>query len=383
MLADYIHEAIAATPVIQSLGRGRHIVSIFARENRRTARAELKASRLSAKLAVSIESLFGVCTAAALGYGSLRVIDHHLSTGELIMFLSYVRSLLKPVRATGKHSERLAKGTASGERLLSILDEPIAIQSGAEMMKPAAEPQELAFEGVSFRYGEGIEALSNFDVTFKRGELIGLFGRSGSGKSTVAALAVRLYDPDQGCVRLDGIPLGQYELGALRNSFGLSMQEPVLFGESIRENLLLGRPEATDPELWVALSEAGAEMFMRALPGGLDTTLGSSGVGLSGGERRRLVLARTLLRRAPILIVDEPFGGLDKVAVDRVRNTLLALSKQSIVIVIAHDLDNLEVFDRIVFMRHGRVDDIGTHTELAQRNEAYRRSTRSLASPLQ
>lgn len=378
-LADYLHEAIAASSTIQSLGRGREIVHRFARTNRTAVRAELKASRLSAKLAVSIETIFGACAAAALGFGAWRVLQGTLSTGDLLLFLAYVRSLLKPVRAASKHSERLAKGTASGERLLAILDEPIAIDSRPDAIEPAAHPAELAFRGVVFQYGKQTEALRGFDATFRRGELLGLFGRSGSGKSTVAALSVRLHDPDEGAVLLDGRPLPDYQLQALRERFGLALQESTLFGATIRENLLLGRPDATEDELWDALRLAAADAFVARLKRGLDTELGSGGTGLSGGERRRLCLARTLLRRAPVLIVDEPFSGLDRLAVERVRETLAERARTDIVIVIAHDLDHLDVFDRIVFVDEGRVDDTGTHGELVLRNALYRRTTRSIA----
>lgn len=379
-LADFLHESLAATPVVQSLGRAELVQERFTDSNKRAARAEMKAARLSTRLSVSVEALFGTCAAVALGYGALRVVDGDLSTGQLIVFLAYVRSLLKPVRATSKHSDRLAKGTACGERMIEILDEPVAIEDGPERALPAVEPAELSFEDVHFAYAGGVEALRGVSVTFRRGELTGLFGRSGSGKSTVAALCVRIFDPTSGTVRLDGRDLREHELRGLREAFALSMQESVLFGESIRENLLFGRPGASEDELLAALDAAGALAFVTTLPQGLDTELGSNGVGLSGGERRRLCLARTLLRGSPIVIVDEPFSGLDRAAVERVRATLIDLSRSRIVVVIAHDLDRLDVFDRIVFMEEGRISDVGTHGELVQRNAAYRGSTRSLAS---
>lgn len=377
-LADSMHEAIHATQLIQSLGRSGDIVHRFARDNRRTARAELKSTRLSARLAVSIELVFGVSTAAALLFGSQRVLAGSLSAGELMVFLSYVRSLLKPMRATSKHTGRFAKGIASAERLLEVLDEPIAVTSRPGAPAAPSAPRQLRFEGVRYAYGPRIEALRGFDAEYRAGELVGLFGASGSGKSTVAALAVRLFDPDAGRVLLDGVPLCDWDLESLRERFGVALQDSVLFGATLRDNLLLGKLDASDEQLLTALEEAGARAFVERLPHGLDTELGSQGTGLSGGERRRLCLARTLLRRAPILIVDEPFAGLDKPAVDRLCHTLAERARDAIVIVVAHDLDHLERFDRIDFLSQGVLHDSGTHGELVARNALYRQVTRSV-----
>ena len=379
-LADSVHESLSATPTLQALGTEEEVGHMFARQNRRSARAELKSARLSARMGGSMELLFGVCTAAALWVGSTRVAEGALSTGELLVFVAYVRSLLKPVRATSKHSERWSKGIACAERLSSILDEPIAIVSGAESIQPAARPQTLQFVDVRFAYEGQVEALRGFSATFQRGQLAGLFGRSGSGKSTVAALTARLYDPDAGEVLLDGIDLRKHDLPALRASSALALQENVLFGMSLRDNLVLGKADATDDELHAALRAAGAAEFVARLPHGLDTELGSSGTGLSGGERRRICLARTLLRPAPVLVVDEPFAGLDAVAVEIVMRTLRERSQESIVIVIAHDLDRLDRFDTIVYIEQGVVRDAGRHHELQARCTSYRESIRSMAS---
>lgn len=375
-LADYLHESIAAAPVIQSLGRADHAVRRFARSNRTSARAGLKAARLAARMSASVESLLGVTTATTLALGSYRVLEGQLSPGELLVFLSYVRSLLKPVRSTSKHSEKVAKGVACGERIVSILDEPIAVCSKKDAVPAPAVPRELCFEGVSFGYGAETRVLHDFDARFARGQLTGLFGPSGAGKSTVAGLALRLFDPDRGCITLDGIDLREIELESLRECFGMCMQDSILFGESVRENILLGQPEASETEILAACSQAGMDELLAHLPEGLDTQLGSAGSGLSGGERRRLCLARALLRKAPIVIVDEPFAGLDRAVVARLRQSLSELSKQRIVIVIAHDLDHLDAFDRILFVQEGRLNDEGTHAELQARNRAYRASSR-------
>lgn len=376
-LADYLHEAIAATPVIQSLGRASHVLARFSKSNRAQARAELKAARVSARMSASVESLFGVATAIALGLGSWRVLSGHLSPGELLAFLSYVRSLLKPARTTGKHSDRVGRGVACAERLLSILNAKIDVQSPPNAIVAPLTPRQLSLEQVRFRYVPAGYALCDVTAHFEIGKLYCVFGKSGSGKSTIAALALRLFDPDEGRVAIDGIDLRQLDLGTLRDRCGLCMQDAVLFGDTIRENLLLGRPDATDDELWAALRAAAADPFVQALPLGLDTELGSAGSGLSGGERRRIALARTLLRDAPLLIVDEPFAGLDALAAMRVRTTLAELARTRIVVVIAHDLDHLEAFDEVVFLAEGRVIDSGTHAELSARNAAYRRATRA------
>jgi len=375
-LADYLHEVISATPVIQSLGRSDDAVRQFARSNRTSARAGLKAARLSARLAASVESLLGLTTAAALLLGSFRVLSGHLTPGELILFLSYVRSLLKPVRSASRHTEKIARGVACSERILSILDAPIAIVSRGGALAAPSVPGELVFDNVSYRYPDGVQALDGFSAEFRRDELVGLFGESGAGKSTVAMLALRLQDPTQGVVRMDGVDLREFELESLRARVGMCMQDSVLFGESIRENLLLGKPDASDEELYTACQLAATGELIERLPEGLDTQLGTAGVGLSGGERRRLCLARALLRKAPILIVDEPFAGLDRAAVAHVRGTLRDLARGRIVIVIAHDLDQLDAFDRIVFMSGGRVLDSGTHAELALRSSEYRHVVR-------
>lgn len=379
-LADSVHESLAATSTLQAMGAEVEVGRMFQRQNRRTARAELKSARLSARMSGSMELLFGISSAVALWYGSSRVAAGQLSTGELLVFVAYVRSLLKPMRATSKHSERWSKGLACAERLAAVLDEPVAVQSGAEGLKPAARPAELRFAGVRFAYEGQVEALRGFDAVFKRGELAGLFGRSGSGKSTVAALTARLYDPDAGEVLLDGVDLRRHDLDALRATSALALQENVLFGLTLRENLLFGKPEAGDDELLEALRAAGAADFVARLPSGLDTELGTGGTGLSGGERRRICLARTLLRPSPLLVVDEPFAGLDAVAVEIVMRTLRERSRDSIVVVIAHDLDRLDRFDRIVFIEQGVVRDSGRHHELQARCGAYRESIRSMAS---
>lgn len=353
-MADYLHEAIAATPVVQALGSGPEVVRRFAQTNRRNARAGLKTARAAARLSGAVELLLAVAFALAMGFGGLRVLDGDLRAGELVAFLSYVRSLLKPIRAAAKHQGRIAKGAAGGERLLALLDERLELRSSEATRQPSEAPSSLRFEGVSYAYENGTRALVDIDCEFRRGEVSALVGESGAGKSTLVALALRLFDPSAGRVLYDERPLVEYDLDALRQSYAVSMQGTVLFGDTVRENLLIVAPEASDEEMWAALEAAGAAAAVRELPGGLDAELGAQGVGLSGGETRRLCFARALLRRAPVLIVDEPFAGLDAVAAERVARALHAEAHERIVLVVTHHLDRLGAVDRVWSLEEGR-----------------------------
>lgn len=375
-MADFLHEAIAATDVIQSMGRSGEVVQRFAKDNRSSERAGMRAARLAARLGASVHSLLGVGVALTLGLGGWRVARGELTPGELLVFLAYVRGLLKPVRSASRNSEKIAKGAACGERLLEVLDEPIDIQSRPDAVPAPARPSRLAFEDVWFRYEDDRGVLRGLSAEIKSGELTGVFGRSGAGKSTLAALAVRLYDPDRGSVKLDGRDLRELELGSLRERFGVCLQRSVLFGDTLRENLLLGRPDADEAALWRALEQAGAAQFVRSLPAGLDTLLGSAGVGLSGGQARRVALARSLLRDSAVLIVDEPFTGLDEGAARLVQATLRARAKDALVVVIAHERDFLDAYDQVLLVEDGRVTASGRHVELLERSADYREALR-------
>ncbi len=370
-LADFLQEAIGGTTVLQALGGSGHWVRRFARSNRRSARSGLKAARAGARLGASVEGLLACSLAGTLAVGALRVLDGHLTPGELLVFLSYVRGIAKPVRSASKHATKIAKGTACGERLLTVLDESRAMRASAGERLAPREPRRLAFEGVSFGYGPDEEALRGVDLALDPGQLVALVGDSGAGKSTLVALAVRLFDPTRGRVTLDGEPLASYDLDSLREAVAVSLQTTVLFGDTIRENLALVRPDAQDAELEEALKAAGALDFVEALPGGMDAELGAAGSSLSGGQRRRLCLARTFLRRAPILIVDEPFTGLDPRAAAHVLEALRARARAGLVLVITHDVERLPDFDRVVYLERGEVVADGVHAELARSSERY------------
>jgi ABC-type multidrug transport system fused ATPase/permease subunit len=381
-LADYVSETLGATALLQSFGREDDAAAKAGEMSRKSARTGLKAARLSARMSLSIELLLSTALAAALIAGAYRVSDGGLRTGQLLVFLSYVRGLLKPVRSASKHSDRIAKGIACANRVVEVLSAEPEVRNAADAVPAPAQAAVLRFEHVDYDYPDGTRALRGFDVEFRRGELVAIAGGSGAGKSTAAQLAVRLMDPLRGRVCLDDLDLRRLELASLRTIVALCAQDSLLFGATLRENLLLGKPDATDAELWEALERANAAGIVRALPSGLEEELGSAGSGLSGGEKRRIALARALLRDTPVLILDEPFAGLDRRSVERLCETLRSAGAGKIVLVIAHDLGNLDLFDRVVLIDAGAVVDEGSHAALSERSEVYRRVVRSALVPL-
>lgn len=372
--ADWSFEALTHVTLVQGLGRVDHILRTFLRSSRSSARADAKAARLAARLAASIELLASFALAIALALGGARVLSGHLSAGDLLAFVAYVRSAARPLRQSSRAGARLAKGAACGERILDVLDQPLPREDDG-LAPASAQPKLVALRGVDARYTDDAEdglALKGFDVEFQRGSSTLIFGASGAGKSTLVALLTRSLEPVRGRVEWDGSNLRECSLGSLRSAIAVCPQETGLFGMSVRENLLLAKPDADEAQLWRALADADAEGFVRELPDGLDTELGSLGSGLSGGQRRRLTLARTLLREASVIVLDEPFNGLDSANVERLHGTLAARARDGIVIVIAHDVRAGERFDRVVFVERGHVRDVGSHAELMSRCDPYR-----------
>jgi len=372
-MADFLHEAVDAHVLLQSLGRSEETAQRFAASNRSAARAEMRAARLGAMMSASVESLLGIALGVAIGLGSWRVISGHLTAGELIVLISYIRTLMKPIRSAAKHADKIAKGSACGDRILAILDAPIEMTDPHDPIPVPSSANSLLFASASYMYHDGTIALQDVNARFMRGQLSALCGRSGAGKTTMAALGARLFDPTRGHVLFGGKDLREFSLQEYRDQQAFDLQEPILFGETIRENLLLGTPGASDEALLAACRLAAADGFLDDLPEGLDTVLEASGVGLSGGERRRLCLARTFLRDVPLVIVDEPFVGLDRIAATRVRESLQVLASDRIVIVITHETRELEHFDHVCFLEGGRVSDSGSHTDLISRNPSYAR----------
>jgi len=371
-LAAGAMEAIGAIRVVQTLGLEPRLERIFARQNRASLLSGVRAKRLAAGLERRVDVLVGVGTALVLFFGARRVQAGAITPGDLVVFLLYLKTAFKPLRDMAKYTGRLARAAASAERMLELADTEADIRErpGARRIERARGAVRL--RGVTLRYEHvAAPALEAVDLDVRPGMRVGVVGPSGSGKSTLLALLPRLYDPQAGCVELDGLDVRDWTLASLRAQFAAVLQESVLFGVSVRENIALGAAGATDYEIERAARAAGAHDFVLALPHGYDTVLGERGATLSGGQRQRLATARAIVRDAPVLLLDEPTTGLDEHSERALRAALDRLTAGRTTFVVAHDLAQVRDADLILHLEAGRVVERGDHGALLARGGAY------------
>jgi ABC-type multidrug transport system fused ATPase/permease subunit len=277
-----------------------------------------------------------------------------VSPGDLLVFTAYLSTLYKPIRKMSSMTSRVAKATASGERLLEILDLRPEIADAVDAVENHAVIGHLALEGVTFGYPGAGPVLKDATLRLCPGETVALVGGSGMGKSSVGKLLMRFYDPQGGRVTVDGHDIRDIALGSLRDQIAVVMQEAVLFAASVRDNIAYGRLEASEDEIIAAATAAGADAFIQRLPDGYDTILGERGESLSGGQRQRIAIARAILRDAPILILDEPLSGLDADTARDLVGALKGVAKGRTTLLIAHDALSLTLADRVVELNDGQ-----------------------------
>lgn len=371
-----------------------HLVQAFTLEEQQRSRldrltgtslqAGLEAVRLQARFSPIVDTTSAASAAVALWFGVQRVMDGEMTLGVLLVFMSYLTTLYKPVKALSKLSATMAKGVASAERVMDVLDEESEVRDlpGALVAPPLRGA--LRLREVTFSYGRE-PVLNGADLTVRPGETVALVGPTGAGKSTIAALFARLIEPRSGSVELDGIDVRRMTLDSVRSQISFVLQECILLSGSIRDNIALGRPGAGDGEIERAARLALVDEFAARMPLGLDTPIGERGVDLSGGQRQRVAIARAILRDAPILILDEPTSALDAESEELIVAALGNLPAGRTTLVIAHRLSTVRRADRIVVLDGGRVVQQGTHAELLGQEGLYRRlsvaAARSSAGP--
>ncbi|MGJ9373977.1 ABC transporter ATP-binding protein [Nesterenkonia sp. CF4.4] len=357
-------EALGAIRVVQSYGLEETVATGFAAGNAKALTAGIKARRLAAQLERSTDLLVGISTAVVLGLGGWQVLQGSMTPGDMVLFLMYLKIAMKPLRDMAKYTGRIARATASGERIADLLDEEIEIQDPARPFPLGRATGELTFWNLSARDHRGTPLFEKLNLTIPAGQRVGLLGPSGAGKSTLAGYLLRLADPDSGSVLVDGYSARNVTRADLRNNIAVLLQESVLFSTSVRENIRYGRQDASDIEVEEAARRAGAHDFIMSLPEGYETELGNRGDTLSGGQRQRVAIARALVRDAPIVLLDEPTTGLDPASRGVVETSIRELTRGRTTVAITHDLSMIQGLDRVLWLEDGRIHEDGTPTQL-------------------
>jgi len=365
-------ETLGAIQVVQAFSLEEKSQSRFQDLNDASLAATLEAVRHQARLSPAVDVAAAVSTAIVFWFGANRVLSGTLSLGLLLVFMSYVASLYKPVRNLAKLSYVTSRGIVSAERVRGILSESPDIRDGPHALPAPAFRGGVRFEAVSFSYGDE-PLLKGIDLSIDPGEAVALVGHTGAGKTTMVSLIPRFYDPQRGVVRIDGRDVRDYTLASLRRQIGLVLQDTVLFRGTLWDNVACGRPGATWDEVDRAIGLALVDEFASRLPSGVATMLGERGVNLSGGQRQRIAIARAIVRGAPILILDEPTSALDAGAESLVVDALHNLMRDRTTVVIAHRLSTIRRADRVVVLKDGEIVEEGSHATLVGAGGEYAR----------
>jgi ATP-binding cassette, subfamily B, bacterial MsbA len=366
-----LQDSLSGIRVIQAFVQEDRQLAQFATESENYYQARVQGIRYWATFFPAMRFVAQLGTVIVLSAGSIMVVDGSLSLGTLVAFLSYVVSFYEPINRLTEVDNVFQEAIAAGERILELLDETAEIQDAPDAVELPPIQGSVDFEDVHFRYGTGDEVLR--DVTFHMapGEVVALVGPSGAGKTSIANLLCRFYDPIDGRIEVDGYALQQAKLASLRKQIAVVLQETFLFNTSIRENLLYGKPDATDEEVVAAAKAAYAHEFIEMLRDGYNTEIGERGVKLSGGQKQRLALARAILADPRILILDEATSSVDAEAEYLIQQALESVLEGRTALVIAHRLSTIRNADKIIALEEGRIVEIGDHRALMQRGGLY------------
>ncbi len=371
-VASRMSEVLSAMPLVQAFAREAHEAGQFDVATAETLRESIRVARLEAAATRSSEIITAAGTAAAVLFGALQVLKGRMLPGELVLIIGYLNNMYKPMKSLAKLSTDLSKAMASADRLSEILDIEPDIQDRPDAVEATGLRGEIVFRDVSFDYGDGKDVLRQVSFAVSPGQRLALVGVSGAGKSTIVSLILRLYEPQEGVILVDGVDIQRYRRESLRRQIGLVLQQSILFGATIRENIAYGRPDASPAEIEAAAQAANADEFIRELEDGYATIIGERGATLSGGQQQRIAIARALIRHAPILILDEPMTGLDVESEAKVREALSRLMAGKTCLMITHDLQSIVDADLVLLLEEGRIIGRGTHAELVSTSRRYR-----------
>lgn len=370
----YLHERVQGMAIIKSLAIEDYEQTQFDRKNHNFLTKAIDHTKWNAKAFAVVNTVTDIAPLLVIGYSGYQVITGSLTLGTMMAFIAYIDKLYAPLRRLVNSSTTLTQSIASMDRVFELIDEQYDIDDAPNAIECKNVHGDIDFENVSFSYNEKDNVvLKNISLRVNKGETIALVGMSGGGKSSLVSLISRFYDVTKGRILLDGSDIRHFKVRSLRDKIGMVLQDNILFSESVKTNILLGRPNATDEEVIEAAKAANAHEFIMNLPDGYDTKVGERGVKLSGGQKQRVAIARIFLKNPPILILDEATSALDLESEHLIQESLEQLAKDRTTFIVAHRLSTITHADRIILIEYGEIIESGTHEELMKKQGNYYR----------
>ncbi|WJY27661.1 ABC transporter ATP-binding protein [Sporosarcina trichiuri] len=369
---SYLHERVAGVSVIKSFSLEDTEQKRFDDVNGKFLDKAIQHTKWNAKAFAVVNTITDVAPLLVIGYAGYQVINGSLSVGTMVAFIAYIERLYSPLRRLVNASTSLTQSFASMDRVLELMEEPYEVTDKPDARPLPAIRGKVEFDHVGFAYEEeGIPVLDDMNFTVEPGQTAALVGMSGGGKSTIVSLIPRFYDVTAGAIKIDGIDIRDIQTKSLRDQIGMVLQDSILFSDSVRSNIMMGNPDATEEEVIAAAKAANAHEFIMELPEGYDTEVGERGVKLSGGQKQRLSIARVFLKDPPMLILDEATSALDLESEALIQESLSRLAHNRTTIIVAHRLSTITHADKILVISHGELKEQGTHAELMNKQGTY------------